>query len=331
MNTTLKKVTELLPILCKSNIVPFIHSSPGLGKSATVKTFAKQFNLKVIDLRLTEMDATDIQGLPYFTDDGFSEFKPFNTFPLENTPIPTGYKGWCIILDEFNSALPSVQSACYKLVLDRMVGQHHLHKKCFIVACGNLETDNAIVHTMSSALISRFAHFTIEVNPDEWTEWAIANGIDNRIISYIGFKPQALYTFNPDATDPYASPRTWSMANELLKHTDDLTALASVIGLGVASEFKQYTKLYNELPKLNDIINNPEQSIPNDLGTQWAVIGYVASNVNKTNAKQLSKYLQQFPMDLQIVAMKIIKQTDVSLLINDMSDWFEKVRKSLYE
>ena len=48
-------------------------------------------------------------------------------------------------------------------------------------------------------------------------------------------------------------------------------------------------------------------------------------------AKQLSKYLQQFPMDLQIVAMKIIKQTDVSLLINDMSDWFEKVRKSLYE
>ena len=36
-------------------------------------------------------------------------------------------------------------------------------------------------------------------------------------------------------------------------------------------------------------------------------------------------------MDLQIVAMKIIKQTDVSLLINDMSDWFEKVRKSLYE
>lgn len=121
------------------------------------------------------------------------------------------------------------------------------------------------------------------------------------------------------------------MANELLKYTDDLIALASVIGLGVASEFKQYTKLYNELPKLNDIINNPEQSIPNDLGTQWAVIGYVASNVNKTNAKQLSKYLQQFPMDLQIVAMKIIKQTDVSLLINDMSDWFEKVRKSLYE
>lgn len=26
--TTLKKVTELLPALCKANIVPFIHSSP---------------------------------------------------------------------------------------------------------------------------------------------------------------------------------------------------------------------------------------------------------------------------------------------------------------
>lgn len=60
MNTTLKKVTELLPILCKANIVPFIHSSPASGKSSTVKAFAKQFNLKVIDLRLTEMDATDL-------------------------------------------------------------------------------------------------------------------------------------------------------------------------------------------------------------------------------------------------------------------------------
>ena len=70
-----------------------------MGKSGTVKAFAKQFNLKVIDLRLTEMDSTDISGLPYFTDDGFSEFKPFNIFPLENTPIPTGYKGWCLILN----------------------------------------------------------------------------------------------------------------------------------------------------------------------------------------------------------------------------------------
>ena len=31
-----------------------------MGKSSSVKAFAKQFNLKVIDLRLTEMDATDL-------------------------------------------------------------------------------------------------------------------------------------------------------------------------------------------------------------------------------------------------------------------------------
>lgn len=30
MNTTLKKVAELLPFLCKANIVPFIHSSPAV-------------------------------------------------------------------------------------------------------------------------------------------------------------------------------------------------------------------------------------------------------------------------------------------------------------
>lgn len=206
MQTTLKQVTLLIPQLWKAGIVPFLHSSPAQGKSSLAKKLAKHYKLKVIDLRLTELDSTDLSGLPYFNN-GKAEFMPFNTFPLQDTPIPEGYTGWLIILDEFNSANQAVMAAAYKLVLDRQVGQHKLHDKVAMIACGNLETDNAIVNPMSSALISRFAHFNIDINVDDWLEWASQAGIDYRITSYLSFKKSNLYSFKPDATEPYASPR----------------------------------------------------------------------------------------------------------------------------
>ena len=76
------------------------------------------------------------------------------------------------------------------------------------MAAGNLETDNAIVQPMSTALQSRLAHLELVVDSKEWVNWATSNGIDHRITSYINFKPGNLYTFNPDHTDKtYASPR----------------------------------------------------------------------------------------------------------------------------
>ena len=142
MKATLKLIQRHLPVLLDNGIVPFIHGSPALGKSAIGKQLADAHNLKFIDLRLTELDPTDLHGLPNFKE-GKATFVPFDTFPLEGDKIPEGYKGWCIFLDEINSANHSVQAACYKLVLDRMVGQHKLHPKVKLMAAGKFLMDKA--------------------------------------------------------------------------------------------------------------------------------------------------------------------------------------------
>ena len=72
----------------QASLVPFIQSSPGCGKSQIVKQIAKEYNLQLIDLRLSTCDPTDLTGLPHFTQDNKAEFMPFNIFPLENTPLP---------------------------------------------------------------------------------------------------------------------------------------------------------------------------------------------------------------------------------------------------
>ena len=43
----------------QAKIVPMLTGSPGMGKSAIVKDIAKTYNLKLIDLRLSQCDPTD--------------------------------------------------------------------------------------------------------------------------------------------------------------------------------------------------------------------------------------------------------------------------------
>lgn len=69
-----------------------------MGKSSIAKQIAHKYHLQVIDLRLTELDSSDLNGLPYFKD-GKSTFLPFDTFPLQNTPIPEGKKGFLLLLN----------------------------------------------------------------------------------------------------------------------------------------------------------------------------------------------------------------------------------------
>lgn len=331
MKTTLKQVEPLIPQLWKANIVPFLHSSPAQGKSSLARQLADKFQLKVIDLRLTELDATDLSGLPYFKD-GKSSFLPFDTFPLADTPVPSNYQGWLLLLDEFNSAPLAVQAAAYKLVLDRQVGQHKLNDKVAIIACGNLETDNAIVNPMSSALISRFAHFDIEVNVDDWLEWASKSGIDYRITSYINFKKTALYTFKPEVTEPYASPRTWEMVSKVIKDNPEPSNLlvSSLIGDYISNEFMSYIKLYTQLPTLEEILDNPESTpIPKELGTQWAIMSLVAHSINTDNYTKAETYLRRFVPELQYCALREIKHRQPTLLAK-LSSWIHSLASEVF-
>lgn len=52
-------VTQLT--MCfQSKLVPFMKGSPGIGKSDIYKQIAKRFKLKLIDIRLSQCDPTDL-------------------------------------------------------------------------------------------------------------------------------------------------------------------------------------------------------------------------------------------------------------------------------
>lgn len=327
---TLKQVATMLPNLFKAKIVPFLHSSPAIGKSSIAKQIAENYNLEVVDLRLTELDSVDLNGLPNFKD-GKATYMPFDVFPIENTPLPKGKKGWLLLLDEFNSALPSVQASAYKLVLDRQVGQYKLHDNVAIIACGNLDSDNAIVNTMSSALISRFAHFYIRLDNDDWQEWAVKNNINPLITGFLNFKPSLLYTFKPDNHLPYASPRTWQMLNKVLTKDTSLELMASLLDVGTATEFHAYMQHYKDLPHITDILAQPEYyKIPEKLGIQWATLTMVVSNLEK-DIDGCVTYLKRFNPEMHMVALREIKGRYPELLSHaTIRQWLIDISRSVY-
>lgn len=330
----------------RAGIVPFLRGSPGIGKSAIMKEIAKDFNLKFIDVRLSQVDPTELQGFPTIDkSSGKASYIPMDIFPLSSDPKPSytddqgtvhNYSGWLLFLDEFNSASLAVQKAAYKLTLDRMVGQHSLHKNCAIVCAGNLETDNAITSKLGTAMQSRLAHINLTKDTSvDWLKWANSTGIDFRITSFINYKPEILNAFKPDHAE-YTFPcqRTWEFVSKLviaepdLNPVDHFALIAGVIGEGAAHEFIAFTQVFNQLPSIQDILNNPTGcKVPSDISSIYGVCGLLANHASDTNIGTLLKYTNRLPAEFTMLTLKdTIKRKPSLIQHEDMSDFITKHR-----
>ena len=322
-------------------------ASPAIGKSGIVHQIAEQYNLLLIDLRLSQCDPTDLMGFPQINAVlQRAGYVPMDTFPIEGEEMPSrmvdgemkAYSGWLLFLDEFNSASVAVQAASYKIVLDRMVGKFHLHKNVAVVCAGNLESDGAIVEQMSTALQSRLVHMELQVCPIEWTKWAVAKGIDHRLTSFIEFQPALLYTFKPDHTDwTYSSPRTMEFADAFMKimdinDPDMMPLLAGTLTQGVAHELLIFCKIFNDLPKIADIIAAPESiRVSGEPSILFAISGSMAHHATATNIGQLMKYIMRLPIEFQIVCTRMMLGRDKTLVNNaDVQKWLEKHATELF-
>jgi hypothetical protein len=319
MKVNLKEASELMEVYVKAGLVPFLHSSPGIGKSDSVRAFADKYALKVIDLRLSQCDPTDLSGLISHLGDKCG-YKPMDTFPLETDEVPEGYNGWCLFFDEMNSASRATQAASYKIVLDRMIGQKHLHKKVAIVCAGNLDTDNAIVESMSTALQSRMCHIEVDLHVDTWLNHAYEKGVHHLITSYIAFKPSSLYSFNPNHSDKtFACPRTWFFVDKLLKVNKEkhlLTKLISgAVSEGIGREFVSFMKIEDKLPKFKDICTNPTGSpVPDEPSTLYALSGSIAEHCDVKSIEYVIDYIARMPIENQVVCLRKMIKKDINML-----------------
>lgn len=237
----------------------FLWGPPGIGKSDIIHQIGGEMNARVIDIRLSLWEPTDIKGIPYF--DSIQKtmvWAPPSELPTEDEAAKYPYV--ILFMDEMNSAAPSVQAAAYQLILNRRVGQYKLPDNVLLVAAGNREADKGVTYRMPAPLANRFIHLEMRVDFDDWSQWATNNRIHKDVVGYCTFAKKDLYDFDPkSASRSFATPRSWSFVSELLEDEDTsestLTDLISgAIGEGLAIKFMAHRKVASKMPKPEDIL-----------------------------------------------------------------------------
>ena len=238
----------------------FLWGPPGIGKSELVAGITEELGGYMIDLRLGQMEPTDIRGIPFFNKD-LGKMDWAEPVDLPDAELASKYPVVVLFLDEMNSAAPAVQSAAYQLILNRRVGKYVLPDNVVMVAAGNRESDKGVTFRMPTPLANRFVHQEIKVDHASWEQWAVNNKIHKDVVGYIGFAKQDLFDFDArSASRAFATPRSWSFVSQFCEDGDitdaELTNLiAGTIGEGLAIKFMAHRKVAGSMPRAEDVLS----------------------------------------------------------------------------
>ena len=318
---------------------------PGIGKSQGVKAMAKELDRKtgkevrVRDVRLLLFNPVDLRGIPTSdVDKKLAIWLRPQIFDMDPSKDIINI----LFLDEISAAPQSVQAAAYQITLDRVVGEHKLPDNCIVIAAGNRITDKSVAYKMPKALGNRLTHLEIAPDVEDWKQWAIPHGIDQQIIGYINFKKDpALFAFNPSDDDvAFPSPRSWEMVDTYLKAINNLDnafpLIAGSIGLAAATEFKTYTKVFKDLPSIEDIfagkIKACDEKISRKPDVMYALSSaLVVHGIKNPDSKGLQNFMNftmTMPSEFAALTVKdIVMVESIRNTIVNTKEWVEWSKK----
>ena len=244
----------------KSLLTPFLWGPPGIGKTTGVYELGKKLEemtgrrVIVKAIRLPDYTPEDFLGFPVVN----RENKTTEWYRPEIFNFPDRNALYILFLDELSTAPLSLQTSAYQICQDYSVSGHSFPDNVLVIAAGNRLTDQSVSYKMSKALCNRLVHFNVESDFESWKDWALRNGINEKIIGFLSFANNRLNT-TPESSDlAYATPRTWEAASKYLDLLPDDPAMAvsfisGCVGNDIASEFTEWCHTYSVLPKISDV------------------------------------------------------------------------------
>ena len=350
----------------ENKIPPHLWGTIGIGKSESVLKKAQELAAKnkreffdwnrsskeekhklaqnpekyffLMDIRLSQLDPSDLRGLPALNGHDTVEWKvPF----WLHVATLKGAMG-VIFFDEMNLSPPSIQASGYQIVLDRCLGEVALADGVSVIAAGNRISDKAAVYEMARPLQNRFVHVTLKIpNIKDWTDWAINNDVDTRIIAFLNARPQLLMgRMDLKSADvAFPTPRTWGKyCSALIKgetSLDNIMALASSsVGTGAATELVSFIKLQKQI-NLKELLENPEKAKEiTETDMLYSLCGLVSEWYDAhTKAEHLDKVLQianNLQPEFAILTLRICKERHLALFrrdVNKLDSWKQTWKK----
>ena len=281
---------ETIRAAIEGNVAIFLHGKPGSGKSDRVRQLDPDF----VELNLSHLDPELLDGLAGEKDGKEVHIKPPWLEELEAKCEAEPDRIHILFLEELTNASGVMQSKAYGIVLDKKVaGRWKLPENARVVAAGNEIEDSLVANEMAEPLYGRFAHVNIETRVEDWLEWAVMpeetyegieyhkEGEEKRpkihpaIYAYISYRGEEVLRtpYDREHPRPYADPRRWKMASDMLYASNNPNTLVAIVGEEITRDFIFFCKL--PTITIEDVINGnytQEEVERMDLGTKLATV-----------------------------------------------------------
>lgn len=344
---TLKSVNLVLA----TGEVPLVVGESGIGKTALAKKIAKEndWSLIVIDGNL--LKEGEIGGLPtvesyvVLNSNGENIEKKTTIYAVHNKLREIDEeiaKGRTVLLfiDEINRCEHTVQQELMNLILNKEINGYKLDDEVKILAAMNPSSkygsdfDYQVVD-MDAAQENRFVWLNMEADHTQWINWAIREGIEDKVIEFISTFPEYLHRINDE--DVRATPRSYERVSKsytIFKKQKDsiprsvfLNVIKGNVGKVIAEEFISFIESdYSSLVSYEDIFSretlNSEiiEKVKNESHTRlylsaMNILKKLELNIKDNNddskiyIDRLIEFLKLYPIDLMVGIMKDIKSS----------------------
>ena len=281
----------------------YIEGAPGNGKTSAASVIFDRLGIpkeNQVVFRPSLHDPVDLIGVPSVSD-GTTAFNPAAWLHQ----MQEGAWGLCI--DELPQGTVMMQNALAGLMLDRLIGDVKLSDNVYVVATGNRTKDKAGASRTVSQLANRVMRCEMESSLDDWTDWALTEGLPVWLIAGLRFRPNLLNDFNPDR---FSNPteRTWEMVGKLPETLNDsqmFHAMQGLVGEAAAAEMAGFKQIMDKLPNIDVLLLRPRDAeVPTDPATLFALSGALAHRASVDNFESLLVYGNRIPPEFQVLIVK---------------------------
>lgn len=208
-----------------------IKGDAGIGKSQVVQQVGRELGMKVIDLRLAQMEPGDLIGLPR------TDPETMKTVWYAPEWWPKNGEKTIVFFDELNRAPVDVRQAVFQVLTEYKMHTHTLPTETYLVAAINPDDGGKMsyqVEQFDPAMVNRMCFINMEPDVQQWVNWASNFGLNEMVIKFITVNGAMLYAGNE--TGPFPSPRSWHKLSDLMNAQAIPAASQSEVVAGLIGE-----------------------------------------------------------------------------------------------
>lgn len=314
------RIQHVTPILVKRYLNPdvrkrtvFLRGPSGIGKSEVVFQTSELLSHHVenwqgvVDLRLAQMDPTDLRGVPHVAKGRTCWARP-DFLPATGAGI--------LFLDEITSAPPAVQAAAYQLTLTPE--DFGIPPEWMVVAAGNNKSDRGVTFNIAAPLQNRLCDIEVATTLDDFTNYAITQNIRPEILSFLRDRPDMLHKFTPTGeVKAFPSPRSWFAVSHVLDcdfpQQDRVEQIKGDVGEEAALIFETHLRVFESMPRIDDILEGKDIPLPKELNVRYCIAMGLATRLDADNFENAWNFLEKMPGDIQTLTIKLAYKRDKSI------------------